>query len=203
VAPQSVDGLYQASASRVDLVEVPAIQFLMLDGRGDPNTSAAYRDAIEALYALSYGLKFALKKDAGFEYRVGPLEGLWWAEDMTTFSVGRKADWSWTMMVAQPDVVTPERFAAVRVAAERKKALPALPMVRLERFEEGLCAQLLHVGPFSAEGPTIERLHTFIREHGYHFDGRQQKHHEIYLSDIRRAAVAKWRTIIRQPIVPA
>ncbi len=146
--------LYKASARQPEIVRIPEMTFVMIDGRGDPNTSREYADAIQALYSLSYALKFALKKELGFEYRVAPLEGLWWADDMAEFRQERKSDWSWTMMIAQPDL-TPQRFEAARVKAARTKDLPALPNARLERFEEGPCAQVLYVGPFSNEGPTI------------------------------------------------
>jgi hypothetical protein len=193
--------LYNAPRKEPELVHVPEIGFAMIDGHGDPNTAPGYQDAIQALFALSYTLKFTLKKEQGLNYRVGPLESLFWADDMAEFGA-RKADWNWTMMIAQPDAVSPERFEAVRAEVGNKMELPALARARLERFEEGPCAQVLHVGPFSAEGPTIARLHAFIREHGHGFDGRVQKHHEIYLSDIRRAAPEKWKTVIRQPIAP-
>jgi hypothetical protein len=184
-----------------ELVRVPSTSFLMIDGHGDPNTSEAYRDAIAALYATSYTLKFAIKREAGLDYKVGPLECLWWAGDMAEFTTGHKAGWSWSAMIAQPEEVTPQRLAAALEELHRKKKdLPGLNKMRLERLEEGLCGQVLHIGPFSAEGPTIERLHAFIRSHGYDFDGRRQKHHEIYTSDPRRSAPAKWRTIIRQPV---
>ncbi len=195
--------LYKASAGKPEIVQVPELAFVMIDGHGDPNTSKEYADAIEALYSLSYTLKFALKKEQGLQFRVGPLEGLWWAKDMVEFSLGRKSNWSWTAMIVQPDVVTPERFEQAREEAGRKRQLPALAKARTERFEEGVCAQILHVGPFSEEGPTIAQLHAFIAEQGYTFDGRRQKHHEIYLSDPRRGAPEKWRTIIRQPFSAA
>jgi hypothetical protein len=191
--------LYKASAGKPEIVLVPEMSFVMIDGHGDPNTSQDYEDAIEALYTLSYTLKFALKKEQGLQFRVGPLEGLWWAEDMAAFDLERKGDWNWTMMIAQPDAVTLDRFEVARAEARRKKQLPAIARARLERFEEGACAQILHVGPFRAEGPTILKLHAFIQEHGHSFDGNLQKHHEIYLSDPRRSAPEKWKTIIRQP----
>lgn len=172
------------------------MSFVMMDGQGDPNTSRDYKDAIEALYALSYTLRFALKKGQGLQYRVGPLKGLWWAEDLTAFDTDRKGEWMWTMMIAQPDALTRERFEVARDEIGRKKELPAIARARLERFEEGSCAQVLHVGPFSAEGPTIAMLHAFIQDQGYSING---KHHEIYLSDPRRSAPEKWKTIIRQP----
>jgi hypothetical protein len=183
------------------IVRVPETGFVMIDGQGDPNTSPGYADAIQALYSLSYTLKFALKRELGLQYRVGPLEGLWWSEDMAEFSEDRKGDWSWIMMIAQPDEVTPDRFDLARTDVGHKKDLPALPKARLQRFEEGTSAQILYIGPFSGEGPTIQRLHGFIKEQGHSFDGIHQKHHEIYLSDPRRSAPERWRTIIRQPFV--
>ncbi len=192
--------LYSPSVEEPALVDVPALSFLMLDGSGDPNTSPEYQEAIQALYGLSYGLKFALKKGpAGLDYAVMPLEGLWWAGDMATFTSGPRDDWRWTMMIAQPEAVTPEFFQQVRDEAVRKKGLAALAKVRLEAFHEGLSAQIMHVGPFSAEGPTIQRLHQFIAEQGYAPAG---KHHEIYLSDPRRSAPEKMKTVIRQPVRP-
>ena len=195
--------LHRASAREPVIVRVPEMGFVMIDGHGDPNTSPEYADAIQALYPLSYTLKFALKRELGLQYRVGPLEGLWWSEDRAAFSDGRKDDWNWTMMIAQPDEVTPDRFDLARTDVGRKKDLPALARARLQRFEEGPSAQILHVGPFSEEGPTIRRLHAFIQEQGCVFDGIHQKHHEIYLSDPRRSTPEKWRTIIRQPFVEA
>lgn len=191
---------YRAKRAKPALVRVPDIGFAMIDGHGDPNTAPEYRDAVQALFALSYALKFALKKEQGVDVRVGPLEGLWWADDMARFSPERKADWNWTMMISQPDALSPERFEAIRAEVAAKKALPALGRVRLERFDEGLCAQILHVGPFSDEGPTIAQLHAFIHEQGLSL---AKKHHEIYLSDIRRAAPERWRTILRQPVTEA
>jgi hypothetical protein len=129
--------LYRASPREPEIIRVPEIGFVMIDGHGDPNTSAEYADAIQALYSLSYTLKFALRKELGLLYRVAPLEGLWWADNIAEFSQERKGDWSWTMMIAQPEDVTPERFEGARGDAGRKKDLPALPKTRLERFEEG------------------------------------------------------------------
>jgi hypothetical protein len=192
----SPDRLYQAVRTP-EFVRVPELAFAMIDGSGDPNTSAAYRDALEALYGLSYTLKFALKKELGLSYRVGPLEGLWWADDMAVFSTGRKADYRWTMMIAQPDEVTAERFDRARDEVRRKKGPGVLDRTRLERFAEGLAAQILYLGPYRDEGPTIEGLHAFIRDAGHRLRG---KHHEIYLGDPRRSAPEKLRTIIRQPI---
>lgn len=188
--------LYKARKNEVEIVEVPSINFLMADGQGDPNTSSAYKEAVETLYALSYALKFALKKAQGLEYKVGPLEGLWWAEDMAEFSTERKGDWKWTMMIAQPEAITPEWLEKVREEVRRKKNLPALDRMRLEVYAEGPSAQILHLGPYAAEGPTIQKLHAFIRKQG---GGLDEKHHEIYLSDPRRTRPEKLKTILRQP----
>lgn len=204
-APPSVrllgpDDLYRA-AREPEVVQVPDLAFAMIDGRGDPNTATDYKDAIEALYGLSYTLKFGLRKETGLTYRVGALEGLWWSDDMADFTAQRKSDYRWTMMIAQPEAVTTEWFARARADIARRKALPALESARFERYAEGLAAQVLYVGPYSGEGPTISRLHACIHELGGRFDGQRQKHHEIYLGDPRRTPPEKWRTIIRQPFV--
>jgi hypothetical protein len=177
------------------LVEVPELSFLMVDGHGDPNTSAAYVEAIEALFSISYTLKFTVKHD-GPDYAVMPLEGLWWSHDMATFTTGEKSAWNWTAMIMQPDFVTDAMLAGAVQAAQKKRALPAAPNVRLERFKEGLSAQVMYVGAYADEGPAIKRLHEFIAEQGLSLRG---KHHEIYLGDPRRCAPEKLRTIIRQP----
>ena len=188
--------LYQPSAKTVVQVEVPVMKFLMIDGLGDPNTSIAYAQAIEALFCVSYTLKFMVKKGAlATDYGVMPLEGLWWADDMSAFTTNDKASWKWTMMIMQPDFV-PDEFIQEAIQVARKKAIPSLDQLRLEEFSEGRCAQTLHIGPYSEEGPTIARAHQFIDERS----SRRGKHHEIYLSDIRRASPDKWRTIIRQPM---
>ena len=193
--------LYRPSAAEPEIVDVPPMQFLMVDGAGDPNTSTEYRQAIEALYGMAYGLKFMLKKAGRPDFHVSPLEGLWWAPDMRTFAAGAKHAWRWTAMIMVPDGVSPEDFERAREDLAHKRPSPAVARLRLERFDEGTAAQVMHVGPYSAEGPTIERLHAFIHEHGGRFDGRRQKHHEIYLGDPRRAKPEKLRTIVRQPFV--
>ena len=189
--------LYKPSAKKAEIIEVPAMNFLMIDGEGDPNTAPAFTEAVEALYALSYTLKFRIKKGSiGIDYGVMPLEALWWTEDMATFSEEDKDAWSWTAMIMQPELITSEMVEEAIVQVQDKKNPAALPLVRFESFAEGTAAQILHVGPFSEEGPTIEKLHAFIEESGHRRDG---KHHEIYLSDIRRAAPQNWKTIVRQP----
>lgn len=189
--------LYQASAKDIAQVDVPAFNYLMVDGSGDPNSSPEYAQAVEALFSVAYTAKFMIKKGPeALDYAVMPLEGLWWADDMSAFAAGDKAQWQWTMMIMQPDFVANAVILAAMAEVQRKKHLPAIEKVRLEVFTEGLCAQVLHVGPFSEEGPTVERLHAFIDAR----TGRTGKHHEIYLTDIRRAAPQKWKTIIRHPM---
>lgn len=189
--------LYHASAREVVQLEVPSLKFLMIDGEGDPNTSHEYTQAVEALYCVSYTAKFMVKKGAQqLDYAVMPLEGLWWADDMSAFAASDKAKWKWTMMIMQPSFVPNELIEAAIAEARTKKKLPGIVKLRLEDFSEGLCAQILHVGPFSEEGPTVERLHEFVDAHS----GRAGKHHEIYLSDVRRADPKNWKTIIRQPM---
>jgi len=188
--------LYQPSAKEVVAVDVPALRFLMIDGRGDPNTAPEYGRAVEALFSVSYAAKFVVKKTEGIDYAVMPLEGLWWADDLSAFVANDRSRWQWTMMIVQPDFVSSDVIEAAKAAVEKKKGIPAAGRLRLETFTEGPCAQVLHVGPFSEEGPTIERVHAFIDAR----TGRRGKHHEIYLSDIRRTAPAKWKTVIRQPM---
>jgi hypothetical protein len=190
--------LYRASAKKVEIVEVPRMNFLMIDGAGDPNTSQKFQEAVEALFSVSYTLKFMIKKgELGVDYGVLPLEGLWWADDMSQFSAQNKENWKWTLMIRQPAHVTTDLVRGAIEQVKKKKKATAAPGLRFEAFSEGSSAQVMHIGPFSEEGPTIERLHQFIEENDFNLSG---KHHEIYLSDFRRAAPEKLKTIIRQPI---
>ena len=189
--------LYRPSARKFAVVDVPPMQFLMIDGQGDPNTAQAYADALETLYAVAYTIKFASKKQLQRDFTVMPLEGLWWAEEMAEFSQENKDNWLWTAMIMQPDWIDAEMVAAAKETAGRKKGLPALPKLRFEVYNEGLSVQIMHIGPYADEGPTIARLHAFIKEQGYRPAG---KHHEIYLSDPRRTAPEKLKTVIRQPV---
>lgn len=187
------------SAARTPaLLEVPELPFLVIDGHGDPNTAPAYAESVEALYTVAYTVRFALKRGpAAVDAPVMPLEGLWWTADMATFSVEDKSAWDWTMMILLPPQATDDVVDEARAAAERKKRLDPIGRVRRERYAEGLSAQVLHVGPYSAEGPTVAALHAFIAARGCRLTG---KHHEIYLGDPRRSAPEKLRTIIRQPV---
>jgi hypothetical protein len=189
--------LYQLSAGEVAVVEVPAMNFLMIDGSGDPN-GATYTDAVGALYAVAYTLKFMLKKrDAARDYTVMPLEGLWRTKEGTLWYETDRADWFWTTMIMQPEEITEEMFEQARSEVERKKRLD-LARVRFEAFPEGRAVQVLHSGPYSEERSTIERLHAYMEQSGWRVNGR---HHEIYLTDPFRTAPERLRTIIRQPFV--
>jgi hypothetical protein len=154
---------------------------------------------VDALYSLAYTLKFMFKKGQGIDYAVLPLEGLWWAEDMGAFTpeTQDKSRWLWTLLIRQPEPVSPELFKQAREQVKKKKTLPYLDRVRWESFAEGLSAQIMHIGPFSEETANIQEIHAFMKEQGYDFHG---KHHEIYLSDPRRTAPEKLRTVIRQPV---
>jgi hypothetical protein len=191
--------LYGPSARIVVEVEVPEMRFLKLAGEGDPNTSEAFREAVEALYAVSYALKFTVKKEERLDYRVMPLEGLWWTEKgMTELEeiLEDRSTWKWTLLMTQPEWVTVERFERVLTSVRQKKNLPALSGLRFEPFREGRAAQVMHLGPFAEERPTIERIDRFIEERG---GTRRGEHHEIYLSDFRKTVPEKLKTIIRQP----
>ncbi len=188
--------LYNPPAEVV-IVDVPEMNFLMIDGAGDPNTAEEYRDAVEALFSMSYALKFMVKRQKAIDYAVMPLEGLWWADDPAKFSSGEKAAWKWTSMIMQPEHVTSELVDEALEQTRKKKNLPALTKLRFEAFHEGLSAQTMHIGPYSAEGPTIAKIHALIQEKGYTPTG---KHHEIHLSDPRKAAPEKMKTILRQPM---
>jgi len=189
--------LYNPSQKAFSIVDVPPMSFVMIDGHGDPNAAPEYQEAVEALYAVAYGLKFIVKKEQGIDYGVLPLEGLWWVDDMAEFSMDAKEEWDWTMMIMQPEWVVAGMVERARADVERKKNPPALPKLRFETYHEGLAVQILYVGPYAAEGPTIARMHAFAEQEGYELRG---KHHEIYLSDPRRTAPERLKTVIRQPI---
>lgn len=185
-------------------VDVPPMQYLAVDGHGDPNTSAAYVRAVEALFGVAYTVKFASKRELGRDFAVAPLEGLWQADDPAVFVARDKSAWSWTMLVNQPEWIGESAVAsavdAVRAKAAKAKAepSPALDLLRLARLDEGRSVQILHVGSYDDEAPTLARLHDeWMPQHGLAFNG---PHHEIYLSDARRTAPEKLRTVLRQPV---
>jgi hypothetical protein len=190
--------LYRPSSKKVAMVDVPDFNFIMIDGMGDPNTSKDYKDAVGALFTVSFTLKFTVKKSKqAVDYSVMPLEGLWWADDVKSFVAENKNLWKWTSMIMQPKFVTEALFRDAVELTTKKKDLPALPKLRFGCFHEGLSAQILHLGPYSAEKETVEKIHGFIKEKGYELTG---KHHEIYLSNPGKVATEKLKTIVRQPM---
>lgn len=193
---------YRARAGEFRVVEVPPLQYLMVDGHGDPNTAAEYADAISALYPVAYKLKFASKQDLDQDYVVPPLEALWWASNMDVFTSARdKSRWDWTAMIMTPDWISFERFEDAVANAAAKDRAASLDGVRMETLHEGDCVQTLHVGPYDAETDLLTELHDdFIPTAGLRMTG---KHHEIYLSDARRVEPSKRRTILRQPVEQA
>ncbi|ALS62077.1 GyrI-like domain-containing protein [Pandoraea norimbergensis] len=197
---KSLRSLYTGPVGDFALVDVPPQTYFMIDGQGDPNTAQAYREAVEALYATSYTLKFMCKA-MDEDYVVPPLEGLWWSDDMGDFAARRKDRWSWTLMILIPDFVAAALTERAIAAAHAKKTIPALARLRYEVLTEGRCVQTLHIGPYDAEGPILARLHNeFLPSNGLVETGR---HHEIYLSDPRKVAPEKCKTILRQPVAPA
>jgi hypothetical protein len=194
--------LYAPSARAFVLVDVPPMRYLAVDGHGDPNSAEEYAQAVEALYGVAYTLKFASKKELGRDFAVAPLEGLWRADDPAAFVTRDKRAWSWTMLIAQPEwidgVLVEDAVARVRAKAKGDAPNPALDLLRLVELAEGRSAQILHVGSYDDEGPTLARLHDeWMPERGLTFNG---DHHEIYLSDPRRSAPEKLKTILRQPV---
>jgi hypothetical protein len=183
-----------------ELVDVPALQYLAIDGEGDPNTIAAYRHAVEALYTVAYTVKFASKRELGQDFVVGPLEGLWWADDMNDFLARRKDNWLWRMLINIPDWITPDMVDDAKHVALSKKGWPAIADLRSEALHEGTSAQVLHIGSYDEETPTLTRLHDeYLPAHNLRESGL---HHEIYLSDPRRTDPDKLRTVLRQPVEP-
>jgi hypothetical protein len=186
--------LYRPSKKKVTAVDVPPLKFLMIDGEGAPE-GEEYAAALSALYPVAYTLKFA-SKALGKDFKVMPLEGLWWADDMAAFTETNKDAWKWTAMILVPDLITKAMVDDAKRQAQEKKGNPAIARVRLETYHEGPSAQIMYIGPYSDEDETIDRIHQFIEEEGHQLRG---KHHEIYLSDPNRTAPEKLKTVIRQP----
>ena len=187
--------LFKPSAKKVSIVEVPKFNYLMIDGNGSP-AAEEYQHAMETIYPMAYTLKFMAKTSLQRDFVVNPLEGLWWAEDYIVFSNGNKDAWIWRSMIMQPDFITESMFDLAREKVTEKN-LASLDKVRLDSMDEGLCAQIMHIGPYADEAPTIQKLHQFVEDNGYEL---RDKHHEIYLSDPRRAKPENMKTVIRQPI---
>ena len=190
--------LYRPTAKQFEVVDIPEMNFLMVDGHGNPNTAQTYKEAIEALYAVAYKLKFFSKKSLDRDYVVPPLEGLWWAKDMEAFVIGKKDDWDWTMMIMQPEWIRQEIFEEGFALVKKAKNPPALSKMRFQRYNEGLSIQIMHFGSYDDEAPTLAKLHNeFIPKNNYALSG---KHHEIYLSDPRKVKPEKLKTVLRQPV---
>lgn len=199
---------YRAKRGEFETLELPARQYLMIDGHGDPNSSPEFTSAVESLYPLAYGLKFLSKRELERDYVVPPLEALWWADDMSAFTTARdKSSWDYTLMLLVPDWLSDDDVDRVADTLREKKraqaqtTAPRLGEIRLEQLREGTCIQTLHIGPFDAEAEVLARLHDeVVPQSGFELAG---KHHEIYLSDFRRVAPERLRTILRQPVVRA
>jgi hypothetical protein len=193
---------YKAPRGSFEIIDVPAMHYLMVDGHGDPNTSEAYGEAVAAVFSVAYTLKFLSKTDLGQDYVVMPLEGLWWSDDMATFTTERdKSRWSWTMMSLVPEWIGAAHFERARDAAAAKGGSPAIDRLRMTELAEGTCVQTLHVGSYDDEAPVLDEMHSrFIPDAGLRMRGL---HHEIYLTDPRRSAPERLRTILRQPVEQA
>lgn len=190
--------LYAPSAKAPEMVDVPPFNFLMLDGCGNPNTTPQYQDTVTTLFQTAYALKFHIKKSQGIDYGVMPLEGLWWIEDELEFTLENKDRWSWTMMILQPEWVTVEMIEQIcRDLSKKKDAPPRLAEMRFENYAEGTSVQLMHIGPYVDEHPNIMRMHSYAHDQGY---ANQGKHHEIYISDVRKTAPERLKTVLRQPV---
>lgn len=189
--------LYTPSKKEFTLIEVHPLQYIMIDGSGDPAVAQRYQDSIQTLYSLSYTLKFMFKKNREIDYTVMGLEGLWWMPDMNEFSLANRSRWLWTSMILQPDFITAADFEEARRQVLARGKAPLAAEARLESYTEGLSCQIMYFGAYADEAPTIAAMHQFIKENGY---ALTSKHHEIYLSDARRVAPEKNKTILRQPV---
>ncbi len=191
--------LYNPPSTKFMIIDVPDMKFFMIDGKGDPNTSQEFKDAIATLYPLSYGVKMPFKKKhTDKDYVVPPLEGLWYMENMAEFRMDNKQSWQWTLMMRVPDFIPDSDASDAIDVVKAKKNPPSIEKIRFEHFQEAKCVQIMYVGPFDAEPPTITKMHEWAKDQGYHLRG---KHHEIYLSDLRRVEAERLKTILRQPIL--
>lgn len=195
----SVPG-YEATRGEFTTVTLPPLRYLMVDGHGDPNTAPAYERALATIYPFAYRLKFLSKRTLDRDYGVPPLEALWWADDPDAFTTARdKSRWSWTVLSLVPEWIEQQHLDAVRADLAGQASAPVLDELRVDVLDEGTCVQTLHVGPYDMEGPVIAALHDHAAAQGLRLTGR---HHEIYLSDPRRSAPERLRTILRQPVTP-
>ena len=192
---------YKPSDKKPSIVSIPPFKFLMINGLDARPESKDFQEAITALFAVSYKIKFNSKNNQGKDYVVMPLEGLWWADDMNAFIRGEKEKWAWTLMIMQPEYIEEEDLQNAINASKKKVSSETLEKLYLSNFKEGMCSQILHIGPFSEEPRSIKKIHDLIESEKGEFDGKIQKHHEIYLSDFRKVDPSKMRTIIRQPYI--
>jgi len=192
---------YKPGDKEAVIVNIPSFNFLTIDGCDARPESKDFQEAIQALFTLSYKIKFESKKKYNKDYVVMPLEGLWWADDMQAFVNGQKEDWKWTLMIMQPEFISLADLKTATSLSKEKVASSTLEKIKLRSFEEGRSAQILHIGPFSEEARSINKIHELIAEIKGSFNGKMNKHHEIYLSDFRKVDPLKMRTIIRQPFV--
>ncbi len=198
-----INFLYKPSVNTAEIISVPAMPFAMIDGQGDPNTSKGFQDAVGALHAVSYGIKFLPKKGAPpqgyFDHRVSALEGFWDMPPGVYYTLMNKDKFVWTLMIMQPGFVTQELFEEVRSEQAKKKGIDALRRVRFETYEEGLCCQMMHIGPYDSEPASFERMMKYCEENYYR--RIEKSHHEIYMSDARRTLREKLQTIIRFKVI--
>jgi hypothetical protein len=194
--------LYLPSAKKVELVDVPPLNFIMIDGAIEPGqapgTSPGFQEAMQALYGAAYTLKFMVKKrpENPVDYPVMALEGLWWWDE-GEFDIRYPSNWKYTVMILQPDLITPELFAEAQKQLHERKPSPAVEKLRLDSYHEGLSVQTMHIGPYSNEPATVDRMKIFALDHGYEMAGL---HHEIYIGNPLRADPAKLKTVLRHPV---
>jgi hypothetical protein len=205
---------FYAPKTEPSVIQVPPMNFIMVDGQGDPNeVGGDYHKAVELLYSLSYSIKMGQKKNPSDslmstpDYVVPPLEGFWWLEDITDMDFTQKSKYFWTSMIRQPDFVSPKLFEEAKKAVQKKKPELDVSKARLELFEEGFCVQCMHLGPYDAEPATLEKMEQYINLHNLKnnigsltSDNKIRRHHEIYLSDPRKANPATMKTILRHPV---
>jgi hypothetical protein len=188
--------LYSPKGKEIQVLDVPEMDFIAVDGVGDPNKSP-YFEAAETLFSIAYTIKFMVRKETGIDYGVMPLESLWCADNMADFAEGKRDNWKWTALIMQPECVTETFFRSAVEKLKTGRNPPALAKARFEAFREGLCAQVMYRGPYSEEGPVITGIHEFVANYGYKLRG---KHHEIYLNDPHRSRPENLKTILRQPV---
>ncbi len=196
---------YYLPKRKPQIVEIPKMNYLSVTGTGNPNEEGGeYQEALKVLYPIAYAIKMSYKTDykinGFFEYVVPPLEGFWWQENVKGVDLLNKDTFSWISVLRLPDFVTIENFKWAKDRVTKKKNLDC-SKVEFLTIDEGLCVQIMHVGPFDTESESVNKMHEYIKQEGYVLDfSKQRKHHEIYLSDIRKVDSSKWKTVIRHPI---